>query len=74
VPSNDPIQRFEDILENIILIEEFTSGMSPNTFLEDLKTRNATERCMERISEAARKLGNWLRNCVQLFRGPACAR
>ena len=33
-------------------------------------TRNATERCMERISEAARKLGelaegtesNWLRN------------
>lgn len=26
-------------------------------FLEDLKTRNAAERCMERISEAARKLG-----------------
>ena len=26
-------------------------------FLEDLKTSNATERCMERISEAARKLG-----------------
>jgi uncharacterized protein with HEPN domain len=57
VPSKDPIQRFEDILENIILIEEFTSGMGQNAFLEDLKTRNATERCMERISEAARKLG-----------------
>jgi uncharacterized protein with HEPN domain len=57
VPSEDPIQRFEDILENIILIEEFTSGMGQNAFLEDLKTRNATERCMERISEAARKLG-----------------
>jgi uncharacterized protein with HEPN domain len=47
----------EDIIENIILIEEFTSGMDSNAFLEDLKTRNATERCMERISEAARKLG-----------------
>ena len=57
MPSKDPIQRFEDILENIILIEEFTSGMGQNAFLEDLKTRNATERCMERISEAARKLG-----------------
>jgi uncharacterized protein with HEPN domain len=26
-------------------------------YLEDFKTRNATERCLERISEAARKLG-----------------
>jgi uncharacterized protein with HEPN domain len=57
VPSKDPIQRFEDILENIVLVEEFTRGMDRSAFLEDLKTRNATERCMERISEAARKLG-----------------
>src|SRR5947209_8588298 len=57
VPSRDPIQRFEDILENILLIEEFTRGMGQKAFLEDPKTRNATERCMERISEAARKLG-----------------
>jgi uncharacterized protein with HEPN domain len=57
VPSKDPIQRFEEILENIGLIEEFTRGMDSKAFLEDLKTRNATERCMERISEAARKLG-----------------
>jgi uncharacterized protein with HEPN domain len=57
VPSKDPIQRFEDILENIGLIEEFTKGMELTAFLEDLKTRNATERCMERISEAATKLG-----------------
>jgi uncharacterized protein with HEPN domain len=26
-------------------------------FLDDLKTRNATERCLERISESAKKLG-----------------
>lgn len=57
MPSKDPVQRFEDILENIVLIEEFTKGMNANSFLEDLKTRNATERCIERISEAARKPG-----------------
>jgi len=57
VPSKDPIQRFADILENIILIEEFTRGMDLNAYQEDLKTRNATERCLERISEAAKKLG-----------------
>jgi uncharacterized protein with HEPN domain len=31
--------------------------MDLNAFTEDVKTRNATERCMERISEAAKKLG-----------------
>ncbi|MEO8593319.1 MAG: HepT-like ribonuclease domain-containing protein [Candidatus Solibacter sp.] len=57
MPSRDPIQRFEDILENIALIEEFTRDMDQAAFLDDLKTRNATERCLERISEAAKKLG-----------------
>ena len=57
MPSKDPIQRFEDILENIVLIEEFTAGMDLTTFREDLKTSNAAERCLERISEAAKKLG-----------------
>ena len=73
MPSKDPVQRFEDILENIILIEQFTSEMDLNAFLEDLKTRNATERCMERISEAAKNWANWPRSCVRLFRGPTCA-
>ncbi len=57
MPSKDPIQRFIDILENIALIEEFTKGMDLAAFLDDIKTRNATERCLERISEAAKKLG-----------------
>jgi uncharacterized protein with HEPN domain len=56
VPSKDPLLRFEDILENIVRIEEFTAGMDLQTFTEDLKTRDAAERCLERISEAARKL------------------
>jgi uncharacterized protein with HEPN domain len=57
VPSKDPIRRFEDILENIVLIEEFTAGMDLTVFTEDLKTSNAVERCLERISESAKKLG-----------------
>ena len=31
VPSKDPIQRFEDILENIFRIEELTAGMDSTT-------------------------------------------
>ena len=58
MPSKDPIQRFEDILENIVRIEEFTAGMDLQMFTEDLKTSDAVERCLERISEAARKLGS----------------
>jgi uncharacterized protein with HEPN domain len=58
VPSKDPVQRFEDILHNIELIEEFTAGMDKQAFSQDAKTTNAAERCLERISEAARKLGD----------------
>jgi uncharacterized protein with HEPN domain len=58
VPSSDPIQRFQDILANIDRIEKHTAGMDATTFLEDLKTYDAVERCLERISEAAKKLGS----------------
>ena len=51
MPSKDPVQRFEDILENIILIEQFTDGMDLAAFKQDPKTSNAAERCLERISE-----------------------
>jgi hypothetical protein len=74
VPSKDPIQRFEDILDNAILILEFTKGMDVNSFLDDFKTRNATEPCLERIGEAARSWETWRRNCVRMFRGPTFAR
>jgi hypothetical protein len=46
VPSKDPIQRFEDIPENVALIEEFTAGMDLAGFTEDLKTSDAAERCL----------------------------
>lgn len=55
--SRNPVQRFEDILENIASIGEFTRGLEAGSFSADAKTVNAVERCLERISEAARKLG-----------------
>jgi predicted nucleotidyltransferase len=57
VPSKDPVQRFEDILENISRIEQFHAGMDLAGFVSDLKTYDAVERCLERISEASKKLG-----------------
>ncbi len=58
MPSKDPAQRFEDILQNVELIEEFTAGMDLTGFTHDAKTTNATEPCLERISEPQRKLGD----------------
>jgi len=57
VPSSDPVQRFEDILENISRIEGYTAGMDADSFVNDARTYDAVERCLERISEAAKKLG-----------------
>ena len=57
MPSKDPVQRLEDILHNIYRIEEFTAGMGLPDFSKDRKTCDAVERCLERISEAAKKLG-----------------
>lgn len=55
--SRNPAQRFEDILENIASIGDFTRGFSADSFVAGPKTVNAVERRLERISEAARKPG-----------------
>jgi uncharacterized protein with HEPN domain len=57
VPSSDPIQRFADILDNVARIEIYVAGMTVKAFTIDHKTRDAVERCLERICEASRKLG-----------------
>lgn len=57
VPSDDPTRRLADILANIERIRRYTSGMTAARFAGDDKTRDAVERCLERIAEAARKLG-----------------
>lgn len=56
MPSNDPVQRFQDILDNIGLIKEYARGASYDSYVRDRKTRDAVERCLARISEAASKL------------------
>ena len=58
MPSSDPAQRFEDILSNIARIEIHTAGIEDETaFEENYTAYDAVERCLERISEAAKKLG-----------------
>ena len=58
MPSNDPVQRFEDILANIARIEKYTAGIGDETaFEENHLVYDAVERCLERISEAAKKPG-----------------
>jgi uncharacterized protein with HEPN domain len=56
LPSKNPIQRFEDILDNIGLIKDYARGSSYDSFVADRKTRDAVERCLARISEAASRL------------------
>jgi uncharacterized protein with HEPN domain len=56
LPSDNPILRPEDILENIGRIERYTKDHSFERFALDQQCLDAVERCLLRISEAARKL------------------
>lgn len=58
MPSEKATRRLEDIIENAQAILRYTAGMDLGTFEEDRKTYDAVERCLERISEAATKLGD----------------
>ena len=58
MPSNKPIVRLEDILENIERIQRYTDGYDFHRFANDQQCQDAVERCLLRISEAAKKLGN----------------
>lgn len=56
MPSDKPILRLEDIIENIDRIERYTRDHTSETFGRDQQCQDAVERCLLRISEAARKL------------------
>jgi uncharacterized protein with HEPN domain len=56
LPSERPVQRLTDILDNIDWIIEYTQGQSYADFARQRLTRDAVERCLLRISEVARKL------------------
>jgi uncharacterized protein with HEPN domain len=58
LPSDQPARRLEDIIENAQAIRRYVAGMDVTGFEKDQKTYDAVERCLERISEAAAKLGN----------------
>jgi uncharacterized protein with HEPN domain len=56
VPSSDPIQRFNDIVENIDRIERFTAGMDLRAFAAAEQTVFAVKYALLAISEASVKL------------------
>ena len=58
MPYSDPIQRFEDILENAERIEQYTVGARLNDFRAGGIASDAVERCLERICEASKELGS----------------
>ncbi|MCP5373252.1 MAG: DUF86 domain-containing protein [Hyphomicrobiales bacterium] len=58
MPSRRARQRLADILENMDRIGHHLGGGGRDAFLADVTRRDAVERCLERIAEAARKLGD----------------
>jgi uncharacterized protein with HEPN domain len=58
--SSEISRRLRDILANIDRIHRHLTGMDEQQFLTDEKTRDAVERCLERIAEAARRIGDVL--------------
>jgi uncharacterized protein with HEPN domain len=57
LPSSRPRQRLIDIVDNIEAITRYTRGLDEKGFAVDDKTVDAVERCLSRLSEAAKKLG-----------------
>jgi uncharacterized protein with HEPN domain len=58
VPSkHDPAASLADILENLERIQGYVTGLDRETFGGDTLRRDAVERCLERICEAAFRLG-----------------
>jgi uncharacterized protein with HEPN domain len=55
--KHDPAECLADILENITRIQDYVSGLSKGQLDRDGRTRDAVERCLERICEAAVRLG-----------------
>lgn len=58
MPSSRPRDRLEDILDNIHWAESYIAELSPERFQEHQMAKDAVERCLTRISEAAVKLGH----------------
>ena len=57
MPSEKPARRLEDIVENAQAPLRYTAGTDEVAFEGNRLVHDAVERCLERISEAAPKLG-----------------
>lgn len=55
--SSRAAEHFLDIVENIAQITQYVGTMSRAQFEADVRTRDAVERCLMRLSEAAVRLG-----------------
>ncbi len=60
MPSSTLVDRLGDIVENCERIARHVAGMSREAYLADEKTIDAVERCLQRISEAASRLGPYV--------------
>ncbi len=58
MPSRNLERRLEDMLENIERIRAYVAGRTREDYLNDTMVQDAVERCFQRISEAARKIGD----------------
>lgn len=54
--SERDVQAWSDILDNAQLAQDFVAGLSEAAFVADAKSFYAATRCLEIISEAARRL------------------
>jgi uncharacterized protein with HEPN domain len=55
---HDPANSLADIIENAERIEAYLDGLDRDAFERDGRTRDAVERCLERLCEAAHRLGD----------------
>jgi uncharacterized protein with HEPN domain len=58
LPSDRPHLRLQDIVDNVDAIRRYTDGLDKIAFSENNLVVDAVERCLLRISEAAKKLGD----------------
>ncbi len=56
--SSDPANLLADIAENIERVQTYVHGLDRESFELDGRTYDAVERCLQRISEAAIRLGD----------------
>lgn len=58
MPSSRLSRRLQDIIDNAQAIAGYIEGLDETAFMDDRKTYDAVERCLERICEASAKLGD----------------